>query len=276
MARLLIASTQRFDWPEVVTAENHGVETAARAAGIDAVVAPWHEPEHWRSLGPEDTVLIRTTWDYPEYPSEFAAWLDHLAVGPARVINPVPLIRWNLHKGYLLDLHDAGVPIVPARMVAAGTTVTADQRLVVKPTIGVGSVGAVVVEPGESVLAATEALVTPFIETVTDGELSIFVVADRVELVVRKIPAAGEWRVQEQWGGTTVIESVPPPDALCLATDTFAAVSRIVPAPPLYARIDLLLDPVDGWRVLEVEAIEPALFVELSDAVPRAIISALR
>jgi glutathione synthase/RimK-type ligase-like ATP-grasp enzyme len=83
---------------------------------------------------------------------------------------------------------------------------------------------------------------------------------------VRKVPAAGDYRVHEHWGGT-----VAAVDASAGAVELAARVCAALPAPTLYARIDLL--PVgDLWRVLEVEVTEPSLFLDHAPtAIPRLV-----
>src|SRR4051812_38539434 len=79
------------------------------------------EPIRWGSkVAPGAVVMIRSTWDYIEQPATFEQWLDHLESAGATVYNSVALLRWNMHKRYLVELAGRGVPTVPSRVVHAG------------------------------------------------------------------------------------------------------------------------------------------------------------
>ncbi|MGH9271972.1 MAG: hypothetical protein ACRDZ2_11930 [Ilumatobacteraceae bacterium] len=71
-------------------------------------------------MEPGSVVVIRSTWDYIERPAAFEAWLDHLDTQEAVVHNATSLLRWNAHKGYLVDLDRQGVPTVETALVPRG------------------------------------------------------------------------------------------------------------------------------------------------------------
>jgi hypothetical protein len=88
---------------------------ALRARGVEPVSCEWDDAAvDWSRF---DAVLIRTTWDYFQRYAEFVAWLDRLSVP---TINPMPMLRWNADKRYLLELQGQGVAIIPMRVVAGG------------------------------------------------------------------------------------------------------------------------------------------------------------
>ena len=53
-------------------------------------------------------LLFRSTWNYHHYWDEFSAWLN-ASEKICEFINPIPTIRWNLDKRYLLDLQEKEV-----------------------------------------------------------------------------------------------------------------------------------------------------------------------
>src|SRR5690606_7978062 len=56
-------------------------------------------PVRWGTeVRSDGIVVVRSTWDYVDRPDEFVAWLDHLDAQGVSVVNPTPLLRWNLHK----------------------------------------------------------------------------------------------------------------------------------------------------------------------------------
>lgn len=256
-------------WPDDQT-----FAAALRARGADPTPLVWGSP-----VEPNAVVVVRSTWDYVERPDEFASWLDHLDVQRATVVNPTELLRWNAHKRYLLQLADHGVPVVPTELVRRATEVTLDEiahrrawdDVVVKPAVG-GSARLTVhaaragrtpaAEHFERLIAAEDVLVQPFVASVLDaGETSVIAIDGEPTAAVVKRPTDGEWRVQSDFGGTA--ERVELTDDLrTIAENAIAAVPTI----PAYARVDVL--PMgEGWRLLELELIEPELFFPLAPEV---------
>ena len=94
-----------------LTADDSVLAEAMVARGLRPRAHRWGDP-----VRRGDVVVIRSTWDYVERPAAFAAWLDHLDAEQAIVHNPTPLLRWNAHKGYLVDLARRGLPVVPTAL----------------------------------------------------------------------------------------------------------------------------------------------------------------
>lgn len=111
-------------------------------------------------------------------------------------------------------------------------------------------------------LTAGPVLLQPFLDSVqTDGERSLLFADGRLTHAVLKRPAAGDFRVQPQWGGTAAL--VEPTSAeLTVAEQAFAA----APEPPVIARVDLLAHPELGPVVIELELVEPRLFLRAAPA----------
>lgn len=274
MKRLLVATTLRFP-SENVEPENRAMVDALADRGLRPELRPWHsEIDPWLEA---DLVLVRTTWDYPVHLDEFVAWLDALDAAGVRVINPTPFLRWNLSKTYLIALAAAGVPIVAVTRAAAGSVLKAAPiRRVVKPEVGVGGIGAFVVEAGESPTLEFDAVVNPYMPRVADGELSVFIVDGKVVITFRKRPAGEEFRVHIQYGGSYEVESDPPAPALQAAMRAFEVVNKIGANGELvYLRVDLLEGKDDEWLVLEVEGVEPSLYPSVDMAVTDALAGAI-
>jgi glutathione synthase/RimK-type ligase-like ATP-grasp enzyme len=264
--RILLAvdGTTEELWPD-----DRVFAEALEARGVEPVPHRWGRP-----VADGAVVVIRSTWDYVERPAAFVAWLDHLDERGATVVNPTGLLRWNLHKRYLLELADGGVPIVPTELVGRATSAdlgtVAGRRgwsdVVVKPAVG-GSArltvhsGRVGWETAAShfarLVAAEDVLVQPVVSSVADaGEVSVIAIDGEPLAAVVKYAAQGDWRVQSDFGGTAVAV------ALTEAWRELALRAlRSVPT-PVYARVDLVHDR-DGWAVMELELIEPELFFPL-------------
>lgn len=232
--------------------------------------------DHDVDWGGFDLVLVRTTWDYADRREEFLAWAD--AVGTrTTVLNPPQVLRWNTHKSYLLELEERGAPVVPTAWLGQGDRVDVAeilrargwQHAVVKPAIGVGGRGLVLLDAARpdadlaairELVTAGDVLVQPFLGRVRDrGELSVVLVDGEVSHAVRKLPEAGEYRVQAERGARH--------EAVELDADTAALARWVVEAtgqPLLFARVDLIEDEVGAWQLVELEATEPDLYLTMA------------
>lgn len=274
MPRLMVATTLRFE-PDMVEGENRAMVEALADRGLRPELRPWHsELDPWLEA---DLVVVRTTWDYPAHLDEFDAWLAALDDAGIPVINPVAFLRWNLRKRYLVELGVAGVPIVPVELVAAGTTVApSNERRVLKPEVGVGGLGATLVEPGESPVAEVDSILNPFLPRVATGERSVFVVDGEPIATFRKVPSGEEFRVHTHHGGTYEVEDDPSPAVLAAARHAYEVANTLAAGGGLvYLRVDLLERDDDEWLVLELEGLEPSLYPEIDDRVTAAVAGAV-
>jgi glutathione synthase/RimK-type ligase-like ATP-grasp enzyme len=244
---------------------------ALRAAGFRSESLAWDDPR--ADFGATRATLLRATWNYPERPADFMAWLERTA-SCTRVFHPPGIVRWNMHKSYLLDLERRGIPIVPTALVRRGESTSlakiASARrwsdLVVKPAIGAGSRGTLRVAAEafdrddahlRSLVAREDALVQPYIESVAEyGERAVVWIDGAPTHAVRKSPRfLGD--------PERVSHAVPiAPDEADLARRALAA----APGPVLYGRVDMVRDEHGTPRVMEVELIEPSLFFAQSPA----------
>ncbi|SFS08899.1 hypothetical protein SAMN05216570_2476 [Dyella sp. OK004] len=241
-----------------------------RQLGIEPTACVWNDPAvDWAAF---DAVLLRSTWDYFQHYAAFTRWLDRL---PVPTINDKPLVRWNSDKRYLLDLAAQGVDIIPTQIVPAKDlphflSVRRGQEVVVKPTVSGtawhtarGAVGEASFEQAIAQLPlAFDYLVQPFLhEVVSDGEWSLLFFGGAYSHAVIKRPAAGDYRVQSDFGGTAdLIE----PDAALIASAqrALAATAALGHTEIAYARVDGVV--VDGsFLLMELEMIEPFLHLEV-------------
>ncbi|HYE47664.1 MAG TPA: transporter [Caulobacter sp.] len=235
---------------------------ALATAGIEAGEAAWTE-----AVPPGfDAVLPMIAWGYHVRPALWSAQLDALEAAGMATINPLPILRWNTDKAYLEDLGAKGVPVVPTvslERLSAGDIEAARARfgcevVVAKPRISGGAFQTLKLAPGDPLEGAPEgpAMIQPFLPAVgEEGELSLFYFGGVFSHAVAKVAADGDFRVQVQFGGQT--RRVDPwPGALAVAEAVLAAV------PPLaYARIDMIRGLDGTLQLMELEAIEPDLFL---------------
>lgn len=256
---------------------------ALSARGVES------EPVVWDREGSEldgfDACLVRSTWDYHEKHDEFLAWTRRVEAAMP-LWNDAETIAWNSDKRYLRQLAAAGVPTVPTVWVKRGAGADLDEVLqregwdeaVVKPVVDLGARNLKRARIGErsaalaTVLQRQDAMVQPFLPSVRDqGELSLIYIAGRYSHAVRKHPAPGDFRVQSIWGGTFTPAN-PDPAHLELADRALSQVTRVrrtlvphsgskVRRTPLYARVDLVDDLEGRPCLIELELIEPNLYL---------------
>ncbi len=230
--------------------------------GISHAFVGWNAAE-WP---PARATLLRSTWDYPWQLPEFRVWIDRVASEGA-LWNDPDVVRWNLHKKYLLDLETAGLPVTPTELVETGATETLDSILarrewsvaVVKPAVSAGSYRTLKTQVGDpegeahlrSLAAERDVLVQEYLPSVEGyGERALVWIDGEVTHSVRKSP-------RFQGDDESVSEAMPITEAeRVLATRAIAA----VPGELLYARIDVAPGPQGAPVIMELELIEPSLF----------------
>jgi hypothetical protein len=256
-----------------------------RARGIDAIPLLWDDKTlAWDSF---EALVLRSCWDYHYRVDEFRAWLGRLEACDAKLWNPVPLVRENLHKGYLKRLAQAGVSVVPTLHLARGeaphlAALLAERgwgEAVVKPAVSasahetwtVGVENAVAMQARfDKLLAAGDVLVQPFMPTVkSHGEWSLVFLGGELSHAVLKIPRPGDFRVQEEFGGSV---RVALPSAR-LRQDCETILERLE-HPWLYARVDGI-EVAGRFMLMELELIEPFLFLGSEPAAADRLASAV-
>lgn len=275
--RLAIASSREFS---SIHMDDVYLLAVLELLGVEPIVCVWNDPEvDWTAF---DAVLIRTIWDYFEHYAAFLAWTHRLDQLGVTAINDTKLLRWNSDKRYLLDLERQGVPIIPTRVTHGDAldealTAMAGHDVVIKPTVSGGAWHTVRGKVGTAELEQALArvpkqldyLVQPFVpEIASNGEWSLLYFDGAHSHAVLKRPTAGDYRVQEQHGGS--ITPATPDDSLINAGRTIlAAVATLGHQAPIYARVDGVV--VEGrFLLMELEVIEPSLFLaERPDAAER-------
>ncbi len=274
---------------------------ALREAGARASAEVWDDPGvDW---GAFDLVLIRSTWDYSWRAAEFTAWAE--ACGKVtRLRNPVGVVRWNTDKRYLGELAEAGVPVVPTRYVAPGDPFElpvpdGDHEYVVKPASGAGARFAARYRGGERDTALAQiarmhaegltAMIQPYVTGIdTEGERALQFFGGRFLHAARKgaVLAPGTPYDTKKVAHPGLEAWTPTPAELAVAERALAAVPPAVrgdapggePAGSdlLYARVDLVTGEDGKPVVMELELVEPHLFLSLHPAsVPRVVAEVL-
>ncbi|CAN5723000.1 hypothetical protein BH24ACT15_BH24ACT15_25080 [soil metagenome] len=240
--------------------------------GVTAQAVVWDDATvRWDQF---DAVVLRSTWDYAERHQQFVDWVTGVA-GVTVLLNPAPLVRWNLDKGYLGVLHSGGVPTVPTSYVHPGGYLHLPDtgQFVLKPAISAGSRDTARYDAQvDSMRAVGHAqrllnvgrtvMIQPYLHSVDhDGETSLLFIGGEFSHAVRKGPLLqlGSHPTEELFAEEEITPRDPAPAQLEVA---LAALSALPPSlgSPVYARVDLLQTP-RGPVLLELELAEPSLFL---------------
>ncbi|MGA4982202.1 ATP-grasp domain-containing protein [Streptomyces cellulosae] len=262
------------DGPDV--AEDRDLPVLVRAlneAGAEASAEVWDDSRvDWARF---DLAVIRSTWDYSWRAAEFTAWAERCGV-LTRLANPADVVRWNTDKRYLADLAAAGVPVVETRYLEPGDAVELPDghEFVVKPASGAGARFAARYTPDEHDTAVRHvrrlhdegftAMVQPYVRAIdSGGERALQFFGGKLLHASRKGPvlAPGTPYDQRKTAHPGLTGWSPTADELSVAEAALAA----VPGAPelLYARVDLVTGDDGRPRVMELELVEPNLFLWL-------------
>jgi glutathione synthase/RimK-type ligase-like ATP-grasp enzyme len=257
---------------------------ALAAAGADVSPIVWSDPFDPADF---DLILPLVAWGYHKHFDRWLQVLGRLEDQGARVRNPVPLLRWNSDKAYLAELYDKGVPVVPTEIadplndesLARIRAHFGCADLVVKPPVSASAYLTFPIRSGEAIPDAVRGhrmMVQPWLENITtSGEWSLLFFNGELSHAVSKVPVPGEFRVQPEYGGI-ITRCAPPAGAEAVARAALSA----APTAALYARVDLVQGNCRTLQVMELELIEPALWLaEAPEAAPlfaRAVVQAAR
>lgn len=290
MPSLFLATCE--DWPALP--ENlKPLVNCLEQLGIVVKIAPW------QSALNADLVWPICAWDYATHKEQFTQWLNQLEKEGISTVNPIALMRWNMHKTYLQDLSQSGVSVIPTQFfvqpdesqLRAWTrqdnydlTISrleknteeikpsllkevAGSCFVLKPAVGQSGKAVIkwsVDEPMPDLAVYQQGLIIqPYIPAIEQyGETSMIFFNGQFSHAVKRQPPHGEWRANSAYG-VQVFAIRPSQKALQAAQKVVDYLQTMVPSqkPPVYARIDGI-DAIDDDKFIlnECELIEPALY----------------
>ena len=260
-----------------LTDDDRSLIPALAAHGVRAKPAVWDDDAvEWRTF---DAVVIRSTWDYHRKAQRFLSWIERVDALGVQLINPAPVLRWNADKVYLRELSSLDVPVVPTWWVEHGESTplseilrqTGWSRAVVKPAVAATAYRTWTTEAGSAasdetrfreLVADGRVLVQPFVEAITaEGEWSLVFFGGEYAYSVLKVVKPGDFRVQNEFGGSVVGCDADPA--------IVAQASDVLDAAP-FSRADFAYARVDGcvengrFVLMELEVLEPALFLQMA------------
>jgi hypothetical protein len=255
-----------------------------RLLGHAAEFVPWQARVDWHEYG---AAIIRTTWDYQNHLPTFLRVLQQIET-QTRLANPLTIVKWNADKGvYLQDLQARGARIVPtiwsdlkidSSQVQQWFDVLETDELVIKPAIGANAQDALRTGRGgedvdalAKVFAGRAYMVQPFMRgIVEEGEYSLFYFNGEYSHAILKTPKPGDFRVQEEHGG--IIQPIEPPPNLCASGEK---ILKCIEARLLYARVDFVRTGADDFALVELELIEPSMYLRNAAHAPQMFAEAI-
>ena len=246
---------------------------ALRARGLSTQPLVWNDPAvDWS----ESLVgIVRSTWDYYLQRPAFLAWAQHVSQLQT-LWNPFELLRWNTHKSYLLDLEKRGIPIIPTSWLRQGASINLHHlmqergwsEVVLKPAVSIDAYETLLVNEGlmargqqhlDHMLVRQDMLIQPFFPAIwSSGERSLMWIDGEITHAVLREPMLGH-DYDKPGPRERLFERLISP-----GHDEIELVHTIMnrlDTQALYARIDLVHDANGQPRVMEVELVEPGLWL---------------
>jgi len=262
-----------------------------RARGLSTDVWAWDDPS--RNWAEPRLAVIRSTWNYHHDLPAFLAWVDR-AGAATTVLNSPALVRANAHKQYLRTLAGAHVPVVPTMWFAREETpplrkLLAHQgwdRVVVKPAVSAGSWMTALFEAdmhagaelrAHELLRSRDVMVQPYVASVEEyGERSLVWINGSLSHAVRK---ARRLEADTESVSRTAVDIADDERALALMaleTSLEQHGRGLCVQDLLYARIDIARDESGVPMLMELELIEPSLFLLQAPMALDALVSAIQ
>lgn len=249
--------------------EQMGKITPAFAAqGMTTELVRWRDAA--KRAEDFDAMLPFFVWDYFEGNED--DFLNEMAKVDAKtkLFNPYRVLKWNLNKSYLEELERQGAPVirtltverVTERNVTAAFETLGTDTLVIKPQVGGGAWRQALYKkgdpfPAKDTLPPEAAMIQAFLPSVqSEGEYSFLYFGGQFSHAVNKTPKAGDYRIQSLYGG---IEAPYAPSSQ--EREAARQVLDSLDFTPLYARVDLLRGLDGGLKLIELEMLEPYLYL---------------
>lgn len=250
--------------------------------GLDGRACAWDGEVDWADF---DLVLVRSAWDYYERRQEFLRWARSVEQETV-LANPALTLARNTDKTYLRDLAGRGIPTIDTVWFEPGDRASdcrrmLDERgwsrLVVKANIGDGGRDTQLVQSAPEAIALAERLVScgrvamiqPYLpDEERAGEVSVIVLGGAISHAVSRIPTLTARGTGQAHGLVQVSDELVD---VVERTMAIAASGEHL----LYARVDLV--PHAGqWLLIELEATEPCLFLNMDPDAPHRLARAVR
>jgi glutathione synthase/RimK-type ligase-like ATP-grasp enzyme len=240
------------------------LEAPLRWRGLSVEDRAWKEAT---DLAEFDLVLPLLVWGYHQAGPQWQEAVGRWEREGVRLRNPSSVLRWNADKRYLGRLQEQGAPVTPTRYVdrlsesrlfEAAQSFGTD-RLIAKPQVSASAWQTIRWYPGQSLDGGPEgpAMIQPYLPSIEeDGEISLIYCSGRFSHAIRKVPQPGDFRVQPEYDGI-ITSYEPAAEERAAAEDCLRSASEAL----LYARVDLVRDLAGKPVLMELELVEPDLYL---------------
>lgn len=271
-----VSPNKKTPYIENVLLEDRLVLEAMQKQGLRAIRKSWDDADFdWSTT---KCALFRTTWDYFDRYAEFSKWFENTSK-KTQFINSKQLIQWNIDKHYLQDLSKSGVHVPKTVFIEKGTKTSLTEAIakaklnngfttdtfILKPCVSGAARHTYKFQTNDidqyetifQKLVSEEAMILQEFQRniVSEGEISMMVFNGKFTHAVLKIAKPGDFRVQDDFGGS-VHEYVPSNDQIAFAEKVVNAAPEL----PVYARVDIFKDNNGDWALAELEIFEPELW----------------
>jgi glutathione synthase/RimK-type ligase-like ATP-grasp enzyme len=236
-----------------------------------------NETVDWKDF---DAVVVRSTWDYQNDLEKFKSVLEKIN-SVCHLENDFELMKWNMNKNYLFNLEQKGVRIVETIWEKSFNSSLAHEyfdklntdEIIIKPNVSASADNTFRLSKEninehlptlEKIFATREFMVQPFLKNIIDeGEYSLFYFDGKFSHSVLKKPKEKDFRVQEEHGGDIQPFNVSS-EMKVIGENILKKLSTI----PLYGRVDLVRIKQNEFALMELELIEPSLYLNKDEQSP--------
>ncbi len=278
MSTIAIVTHQAFLDPteglDIKDQDGHAMLALLKQKEIDGQVVAWDDyTVDWSGF---DVALISSTWNYQNKPFEFQQWIHKMGQAKCKLFNAPELVLWNMHKSYLLDLEKQGIRIPETYLILKGEILERDvwsirfreRKWVMKPAVSASAQGVAIAEDLEVVQAFChqgDVILQSYLPSISEqGEISLVFIDGSYSHAKVKFPTGSDFRVQQEFGGR-LEDYYPSTEELSFALLAIEASADLV-RPSVYARVDFCRDSFGHLVLMELELIEPELWLSSSSS----------
>ena len=261
----------KTDWYiKQILLEDGLVQSALEKKGLKVIRKSWDAKDFdWTQ---SRYAIFRSTWDYFDRFGEFFSWFEK-TIKVLDFINCPEIIYWNLDKHYLNDLKQSNINISPTIFIEKGEQQSLNElfkktewtKAVLKPAIAGAARETFLIKKEEHLnyekelqrLIKKEAMLFQEFQyqIQSKGEMSLMMIDGKFTHAVLKKAKDGEYRVQDDFGGT-VEDYNPNREEIAFAEKAIAA----CPKETTYGRVDIFYNNKNCLTLVELELIEPELW----------------
>jgi hypothetical protein len=268
--KVALATCAKLPEPDVDEAP---LMSSLEVAGAKVRLLAWDDADSRPDT--DELVVIRSTWNYYEHVEAFLGWVERTGRA-TRLLNPAPIVQANAKKTYLREVERRGIDVVPTEFLERGVAASIEgitrargwDAIVIKPVVSAGSFLTQRFEAKQSteaqrfleeLTAKRDAMVQRWMPSVdTYGERSLVWIDGELSHAIRK-------SARFIGGSESVSAEVPiSPEERAFAERVLSPIAKEL----LYARVDVVRDEDGTVRLMELELIEPSLFLKQC---PRAL-----